>query len=96
MIFLHKLKNAESFQNYQEAFSKYRKAIEFGIEDARAYARLSYLMERLEPDPRETLRLMRLATQYAPDNAEYRCILGEMYAREGLDLNARREFQAGT
>ncbi|MEC8277556.1 MAG: DnaJ domain-containing protein [Myxococcota bacterium] len=86
--------NAESFQNYQEAFSKYRKAIEFGIEDARAYARLSYLMERLDPDPRETLRLMRLATQFAPDNAEYRCILGEMYQREGLDLNARREFQA--
>ena len=27
-------------------------------------------------------------------NAEYRCILGEMYAREGLDPNARREFQA--
>ena len=85
--------NAESFQNYQEAFSKYRKAIEFGIDDARAYARLSYLMERLEPDSRETLRLMRLATQFDPENPEYRCILGEMYAREGLNLNAKREFQ---
>lgn len=92
--FFTQAENAESFQNYQEAFSKYRKAIEFGIQDARAYARLSYLMERLEPDPRETLRLMRIASQLAPENAEYRCILGEMYAREGLHLNARREFQA--
>ena len=92
--FFVQAENAESFQNYQEALSKYRKAIEYGIQDARAYARLSYLMERLDPDPRETLRLMRYATQLEDDNAEYRCILGEMYAREGLVLNARREYQA--
>ena len=85
--------NAESFQNYQKAISCYRKAVEYEVEDARAYARLAYLLEKLDPDSRESIRLMQIAVQKEGDNVEYRCILGEVYAREGLRLNARREFQ---
>ena len=84
----------ENYQNYQEAIRQYKKAIEFEVEDARAYARLAYLLERLEPDPRESLRLMQIAVKKAPDNPEYRCILGEIYSREGMQLNAKREFNA--
>jgi curved DNA-binding protein CbpA len=84
--------SAESFQNYHEALKNYRKAVEYEIDDARAYARLAYLIEKLDPDPRETIRLMQIAVQKAEDNAEYRCILGEIYLREGMKLNARREF----
>ena len=84
--------NAENYQNYHDAIRLYREAIEYNISDARAYARLAYLIEKLAPDVRETIRLMRLAVQNAPENPEYRCILAEIYAREGMERNARREF----
>ena len=83
---------AENYQNYQDAIRLYREALEYEIPDARAYARLAYLIEKLEPDVRESLRLMRIAVQKAPGNPEYRCILAEIYAREGMERNARREF----
>ena len=84
--------NAENYQNYHDAIRLYRTAIEYNIPDARAYARLAYLIEKLAPDVRETIRLMRLAVQKDSQNPEYRCILAEIYAREGMERNARREF----
>jgi curved DNA-binding protein CbpA len=84
--------NAENYQNYHDAIRLYREAIEYNIPDARAYARLAYLIEKLDPDVRETIRLMRLAVQKDIENPEYRCILAEIYAREGMERNARREF----
>lgn len=84
--------NAENFQNYQEALSLYKKAVEYEVEDARAYSRLAYLLEKLAPDPRESMRLMQIAVRKAPENPEYHCILGEIYSKEGMNLNARREF----
>jgi curved DNA-binding protein CbpA len=84
--------NAENYQNYHDAIRLYRKALEYDIADARAYARLAYLIEKLEPDVRETIRLMRIAVQKSPENPEYRCILAEIYSREGMERNARREF----
>ena len=91
--FITEAESAESFQNYQVAIDKYRRAVEYEVDDGRAYARLAYLLQRLDPDPRESLRLMQIATQKIPNNVEYRCILGEMYLQQGLKLNARREFQ---
>ena len=38
------------------------------------------------------MRLMQSAVKKAPENSEYRCILGEIYSKEGMLLNARREF----
>ena len=35
---------------------------------------------------------MQVFVQKDPENAEYRCILGEIYHREGMSLNAKREF----
>ena len=84
--------NAENYQNYHDAIRLYRQALEYDIVDPRAYARLAYLIEKLEPDVRETIRLMRIAIQKAPENPEYRCIIAEMYAREGMTLNAKREY----
>ena len=49
-------------------------------------------MEKLAPDPRESMRLMQIAVRKAPENPEYHCILGEIYSKEGMHLNARREF----
>ena len=83
---------AENYQNYQDAIRLYRQCLEYDIPDPRAYARLAYLIEKLEPDVRESLRLMRIAVQKDPKNPEYRCILAEIYAREGMERNARREF----
>jgi curved DNA-binding protein CbpA len=84
--------SAESFQNYHEALKQYRKAVEYEVDDPRAYARLAYLIEKLDPDPRESIKLMQTAVQKDPENVEYRCILGEIYNREGMGLNAKREF----
>ena len=86
--------NAEQFQNYQEALRQYRKAVEYEVDDARAYARLAYLIGKLDPDPRESMRLMQIAVKKEPENPEYHCILGEIYAQEGMGLNAKREFNA--
>ena len=86
--------NAENFQNYTNALELYRKAVEHDVDESQAYARLAYLLEKLEPDPRETLRLLRIAVQKAPSNADFHCRLGESYAAQGLTLNARREFSA--
>lgn len=86
--------NAENFQNYSHALDLYRKAVEYEVGEPQAYARLAYLLEKLDPDPRETLRLMQIAVQKDPKNPEFRCRLGESYAAQGLALNARREFNA--
>lgn len=86
--------NAENYQNYSNALDLYRKAVEYGVEEPQAYARLAYLLEKLDPDPRETLRLLQIAVQKDPNNPELRCRLGESYATQGLGLNARREFNA--
>ena len=84
--------NAENYSNYTDALKLYRKAVEYEVDDARAYARLAYLIQKLDPDARETIRLMQIAVKKSPDNPEYHCILGEIFAAEGLGLNARREF----
>ncbi len=86
--------NAENYQNYAHALDLYRKAVEYNVEEPQAYARLAYLLEKLDPDPRETLRLMQIAVQKDPNNPDFRCRLGESYAAQGLGLNARREFNA--
>ena len=91
--FITEAESAESFQNYHVAIEKYKRAVEYEVDDGRAYARLAYLLQRLDPDPRESLRLMQIAVQKIPSNVDYRCILGEMYLGQGLKLNARREFQ---
>ena len=86
--------NAENFQNFSHALELYRKAVEYDVDESQAYARLAYLLEKLEPDPRETLRLLRIAVQKSPENADFHCRLGESYASQELTLNARREFTA--
>ena len=40
--------------------------MEYNVEEPQAYARLAYLLEKLDPDPRETLRLMQIAVQKIP------------------------------
>ena len=92
--FIAAAENAESFQNYGRAIEQYRKAVSYDCDPAEPYARLAYLLSRLDPDPREVIRLLQIAVQKEPDNAEYHCLLGESYFRQGMSLNAKREFQA--
>ena len=84
--------NAENYQNYGQAIEHYRKAVDYEVDEPQAYARLAYLLEKLDPDPREIVRLLQIAVQKSPENVEFRCRLGERYAAQGLTLNARREF----
>ena len=92
--FIAAAENAESFSNFGRAIEQYRKAVSYECEDATPYARLAYLLSKLDPDPREILRLLQIAVQKDPTNAEYHCLLGESYFRQGMTLNAKREFQA--
>ncbi len=92
--FIAAAENAESFSNFGRAIEQYRKAVSYECEAAEPYARLAYLLSKLDPDPREIMRLLQIAVQKDPDNAEYHCLLGESYFRQGMSLNAKREFQA--
>lgn len=92
--FIAAAENAESFSNFGRAIEQYRKAVSYECEDATPYARLAYLLSKLDPDPREILRLLQIAVQKDPNNSEYHCLLGESYFRQGMTLNAKREFQA--
>jgi len=92
--FIAAAENAESFSNYGRAIEQYRKAVSYECEAAAPYARLAYLVSKLDPDPREIIHLLQIAVQKDPENAEYHCLLGEAYFRQGMSLNAKREFQA--
>ena len=92
--FIAAAENAESFQNWGRAIEQYRKAVSYDCDSAAPYARLAYLLSRLDPDPREVIRLLQIAVQKESDNAEYHCLLAESYFRQGMSLNAKREFQA--
>jgi curved DNA-binding protein CbpA len=86
--------NAESFSNWGRAIELYRKAVAYECEPAAPYARLAYLVSKIDPDPREVIRLLQIAVQKDPDNPEYHCLLGEAYFRQDMALNAKREFEA--
>ena len=86
--------SAESYQDYARAIEQYKNAVSYECKDARAYARLAYLLDKLEPDSREVVRLLQIAVQKDPQNIDYHCNLAEAYTRAGLQLNAKREYQA--
>lgn len=86
--------SAEQYGKLQEALYNYRKAVECGCQDARVFHRIGLLIKRVERDDREALASFRAAVLKAPDNPEYRLTLADMYAQQGLSLNARREYQA--
>ena len=86
--------HAESFSNWGRAIELYRKAVAYECEPAAPYARLAYLVSKIDPDPREVIRLLQIAVQKDPDNPEYHCLLGEAYFRQDMTLNAKREFEA--
>lgn len=91
--FVAAAESAEQYQNAQEAIYNYRKAVEYETDDARVFFRLGLLIKRIEKDERESLKALRMATIKDPENADYRIALAEMYAEQGLALNARREYQ---
>jgi curved DNA-binding protein CbpA len=86
--------SAEQYGKLQEALYNYRKAVECDCQDARVFHRIGLLIKRIERDDREALASFRAAVLKAPDNPEYRLTLADMYAQQGLSLNARREYQA--
>ena len=84
---------AEGYQNIQEALYNYRKAVEYGVDDAQVLFRLGRLIRRFEKDDREALRYLREAVLKDPEDPEYRLTIAELYGELGLSLNARREYQ---
>jgi Tfp pilus assembly protein PilF len=57
------------------------------------YFRLSRLIRIIEKDEREAVKILRIAIEKSPGNPDYRIALAELYAHQGLQLNARRELQ---
>lgn len=91
--FISAAESAEQYQNAQEALYNYRRAAEYRTSDSRVYFRLSRLIHIVEKDSREAVKTLRIAIDKAPNNAEYRIALAELYIAQGLKLNAKREYE---
>jgi curved DNA-binding protein CbpA len=91
--FVNAAEAAESFANWREALANYKKAVEYGTENPRAFFRLGVLVRRAEDDRRQALTFMRQAVTLEPDNIEYLLGLGELYSELGLTLNARSHYE---
>jgi curved DNA-binding protein CbpA len=92
--FISQAEGAESFANFREALSLYRKAIDYGTENAKAYVRAASLIKKVEEGDQRRLMLdlLRKAVKYEPDQPDYRVALGNLYADLDMQLNARREY----
>ncbi len=85
--------SADSFANYREALSNYRKAVDYGTDHARSHYRLGLLTKRVDEDRREALKHMRSAIMMEPDNIEFRMGIGELYEELGLTVNAKAQYE---
>jgi Tfp pilus assembly protein PilF len=86
--------NAESYHNVQSANYHYQKACELDPPMGLPFYRLAQVMRLQDGDEREILRLLRTAVQKDPTQVGYRLGLAEFYVIQGLNANARREYQA--
>ena len=91
--FVAAAESADSFANYREALQNYRKAVEYGTDNARAHYRLGLLTKRVDEDRREALKHMREAIKMSPDSIEFRMGIGELYEELGLAVNARAQYK---
>jgi curved DNA-binding protein CbpA len=91
--FINAAESAEQYQNAQEALYNYRRAAEYQTSESKVYFRLSRLIRIIEKDEREAVKVLRIAIEKSPGNPDYRIALAELYAHQGLQLNARRELQ---
>lgn len=91
--FVAAAESADSFANYREALANYRKAVDYGTDNARAHYRLGLLTKRVDEDRREALKHMRSAIKMEPDSIEFRMGIGELYEELGLVVNARAQYK---
>ena len=85
--------NAESYHNVQSAHYHYKKACELDPPFGLPFFRLAQVIRLQDGDTREILRLLRQAVQKDGDNVSYRIGLADFYVDQGLNANARREYQ---
>lgn len=85
--------NAESFANHRQAHDGYRRAIEFGLREARAFYRLGVLTKKLDEDTKAAVQHLRQAVALDGDNLEYRLTLAEMYTEAGMATSARAQYE---
>jgi len=85
--------NAESYHNVQSAHYHYKKACDLDPPTGLPFFRLAQVVRLQDGDDREIMRLLRTAVQKDGDNVSYRLGLAEFYVEQGLNANARREYQ---
>lgn len=85
--------NAESFANHRQAHDSYRRAIEYGLRDARAYYRLGVLTKKLDEDVKGAMQHLRQAVALDGDNLEFRLTLAELYTEAGMATSARAQYE---
>jgi Tfp pilus assembly protein PilF len=83
---------AKEFGNPKKAQTLYRKACEYELDDHKAYKELADLEASVAKDERAALKWMKVAVEHAPDNVEWRLELAELYIKQKMKTNARREF----
>ena len=92
--FIAAAENAESFSNYGRAIEQYRKAVSYECEEAAPYARLAYLVSKLDPIQERSFIYCKSLSKKIQTMLNIIAYLGEAYFRQGMSLNAKREFQA--
>ena len=92
--FFQAAENAESYGQAAQAREQYQLAVDYGIDDARAYYRLAqYILKGEEPDRKLALKHLREAVIRAPDNLEILNALGEVYTALDLRINAIGQYE---
>jgi tetratricopeptide (TPR) repeat protein len=93
--FITQAEAAESYQNLKDALAWYRKAVEYGSDDGKAYYRAAMISRKLEPEEKRAhLELLRNAVRFSPGQPDFHLALGQLYAELDMKLNARRELEA--
>ena len=85
----------EKMEKWAEAVLSWTKVSEGRPEDADAFRRAAAAVLRTdEPDFRKARDMAQRSVDLLPDSAEARRVLGEVFLRAGMKLNAKRELEA--
>ena len=85
---------ALEMRDYREAFEHFQDAFHYRPFDAELAYRAARLAWQASDDLRAAKELAAAAAELEPERADYRRLLGQIYAAAGLRANARRELEA--
>jgi curved DNA-binding protein CbpA len=86
--------NALDLRDWAVALDHFEEALHYRPGDAELAHRAAKLSLQVGVDPKRAKEFAAQAVEIAPDNSDYRTLLGVIYKTAGLTANARRELEA--